>query len=239
MTDRPVDDGPAPDGALTRLADDHHARRRFLRLAGGTGAAGAFGLLLAACGSGSSSSSGSGSGSSGGTSGGSGSFVPAQFGKGDLGIVNYALTLEYLETAFYADVAKSGVLKGAELKLARSFGAEEAAHVGALHAVAKKLGKPAPKPTFDFSSVIKGGKMKVLTTAATVENLGASAYLGAAPHIKSADILAAALTIHSVEGRHAAALNDLLGMDPTPDGAFAKPTAPPEVLKAAMPFIKS
>lgn len=241
MTDRPVDDGAAPDGALTRLTDDHHARRRFLRLAGGTGAAGAFGLLLAACGSSSSasSSSGSGSGSSGGSSGGSGSFVPAQFGKGDLGIVNYALTLEYLETAFYADVAKSGVLKGAELKLARSFGAEEAAHVGALHAVAKKLGKPAAKPTFDFSSVIKGGRKKVLTTAATVENLGASAYLGAAPHIKSADILAAALTIHSVEGRHAAALNDLLGMDPTPDGAFAKPTAPPEVLKAAMPFIKS
>jgi hypothetical protein len=239
MTERPVEDGAAPDGALTRLTDDHHARRRFLRLAGGTGAAGAFGLLLAACGSGSSSSSGSGAGSSGGKSSGSGSFVPAQFGKGDLGIVNYALTLEYLETAFYADVAKSGVLKGAELKLAKSFGAEEAAHVGALHAVAKKLGKPAPKPTFDFSSVIKGGKMKVLTTAATVENLGASAYLAAAPHIKSADILAAALTIHSVEGRHAAALNDLLGMDPTPDGAFAKPTAPPEVLKAAMPFIKS
>ena len=38
----------------------------------------------------------------------------AQFGKGDLGIVNYALTLEYLETAFYADVVKSGLFKGSE-----------------------------------------------------------------------------------------------------------------------------
>src|SRR4051794_15906072 len=196
MTDRTAERGAPPDGALAELNEDHHARRRFLRLAGGTGAAGAFGLLLAACGSGSSSSSSSGMGSSTGSSSSSAksgaAFVPATFGKGDLGIVNYALTLEYLETAFYRDVAKSGVLKGSELALARKFGDEEAEHVGALHAVAKKLGKPAPKPTFDFSSVLRGGRKKVLTTAATVENLGASAYLAAAPHIKSTDILAAA-----------------------------------------------
>jgi Ferritin-like domain len=232
---RPREAGLPPDGAMAELSQDSHARRRFLKLAGGTGAAGAFGLLLAACGGSSSGDAATAAAPKPSRA----AFVPAQFGKGDLGIVNYALTLEYLETAFYADVAKSGILKGAQLAVAQKFGQEEADHVKALKAVAKSLGKPAAKPMFDFSSVLKGGKMKVLTTAAAVENLGAAAYLAAAPHIKAPEILAAALTIHSVEARHAAALNQLLGKSPTPDGAFAKPAQPADVLKTAMPFIKS
>ena len=59
--------------------------------------------------------------------------------------------------------------------------------------------------------------------AATVENLGAAAYLGQAGNIQSKEILAAALAIHTVEARHAATLNTLLKLSPTPDGAFAKP----------------
>ncbi len=65
--------------------------------------------------------------------------------------------------------------------------------------------------------------MTVLTTAAEVENLGAAAYLGQAAAIENPDILAAALSIHTVEARHAALLNTLIGEDPTPDGAFAVP----------------
>ena len=75
----------------------------------------------------------------------------AQFGEGDLGIVNYALTLEYLEAAFYDEVAKSGLFKGADLALIRKFGDSENEHVVALTATAKSLGgKPAPKPKTQF-----------------------------------------------------------------------------------------
>ncbi len=73
--------------------------------------------------------------------------------------------------------------------------------------------------------------------AATVENLGASAYLGQAAAIQSKEILAAALAIHTVEARHAATLNTLLKLSPTPDGAFAKPMSMQQVLTAVKPFI--
>ena len=79
----------------------------------------------------------------------------------------------------------------------------------------------------------------ILATAADVENLGAAAYLGQAGLIESKEILAAALSIHSVEGRHAAALNTLVGKTIVPDGAFAKPASMDEVLKAVKPFIAS
>ena len=74
-----------------------------------------------------------------------------QFGKGDIGILNYALTLEYLETAFYKDVVKSGLFKGAELETIKKFGSEEAEHVAALTAAVKQMGgTPAPKPKTKF-----------------------------------------------------------------------------------------
>jgi rubrerythrin len=159
----------------------------------------------------------------------------AQFGKGDLGIVNYALTLEFLEAAFYADVVKSGLFKGAELKTLEKFGQEEQEHVEALTAAAKELGgKPAPEPKAEFP--LESAKA-VVELAGTVENLGAAAYLGQAANIKSPDVLAAALAIHSVEGRHAATLNTLLGEPITPDGAFAKPADAATVLKSVEPFI--
>ena len=94
----------------------------------------------------------------------------------------------------------------------------------------------APQPKTEFP--LKDAQ-SVLELAATVENLGAAAYLGAAPLIESEEILAAALSIHTVEARHASALNLLLGMPITPDGAFAKPASPEEVLPEVMPFIVS
>jgi rubrerythrin len=152
-----------------------------------------------------------------------------------VGIVNYALTLEYLETAFYGDVAKSGLFKGADLATIKMLGAQEQQHVDALVATAKQLGaKPAPAPKAKFPL---DNAQSVLKLAATVENLGAAAYLGQAANIENPDILAAALSIHSVEGRHAAALNLMTGAKPTPDGAFAKPASADEVLKQVKPFI--
>jgi hypothetical protein len=205
---------------------DPVSRRRFLAVGGSTTAVAAF---LAACGD----DSGTTTTTSMQTSSGAGE--TAEFGKGDIGILNYALTLEYLETAFYADVIKSGLFVGAELETIRKFGAEEAEHVEALTAAVKQLGgKPAPEPKTEFP--LKTAK-SVLELAGTVENLGAAAYLGQAANIQSPEVLASALAIHSVEGRHAAVLNTLLGESITPDGAFAKPADVQTVLKSVEPFI--
>lgn len=202
------------------------SRRRFLAVGGGSAGLAAF---LAACGDDSGTTMTTDSMGSGGGS------ETAQFGKGDVGILNYALTLEYLETAFYADVVKSGLFKGAELETIRKFGQEEAEHVQALTQAVKQLGgKPAPEPKAEFP--LESAK-SVLELAGTVENLGAAAYLGQAANIQSPEVLASALAIHSVEGRHAAVLNTLLGESITPDGAFAKPADVKTVLKSVEPFI--
>jgi rubrerythrin len=107
--------------------------------------------------------------------------------------------------------------------------------VDALTATVKKLGgTPAAKPKTKFP--LDDAK-SVLELAATVENLGAAAYLGQAGSIENKEVLAAALSIHSVEARHAAALNTLLGTDVEPDGAFAKPASMDDVLAKVKPFI--
>ena len=204
------------------------SRRKFMALSGGSAAAAAF---LAAC----DDDDGTTTTTMGGSGAGGESDETAQFGKGDVGILNYALTLEYLETAFYADVVKSGLFKGGDLETIRKFGAEEAQHVAALTAAVKQLGgKPAPRPKTEFP--LESAKA-VLELAGTVENLGAAAYLGQAANIRSPEVLASALAIHSVEGRHAAALNTLLGKSITPDGAFAKPEDAKTVLESVEPFI--
>ncbi|MEA2441914.1 MAG: hypothetical protein QOH76_3338 [Thermoleophilaceae bacterium] len=221
--------------AMGRLATDPSDRKRFLKAVGGTGAAGAFAVFLAACGSDKKSSSSSTSvqqappaGKKTGTE---------MFGKGDLGILGYALTLEYLETQFYADAVKSGKLSGKVLAVAKQFGGEESEHVKALEATIKKLGGKLPaKPKAKFP--LKNEK-SILKLAATVENLGANAYLGQAANIESKEVLGAALSIHTVEARHASVLNSVIGMDITPDGAFSKPASAGEVLKAVQPFLVS
>ncbi|MDX6661100.1 MAG: hypothetical protein QOJ55_1922 [Solirubrobacteraceae bacterium] len=220
--------------ALEQLDRDPSSRKRFLTAVGGTGATAAFGLFLAACGSSSKSSSSSTS---------TPAAAPAKttssptdmFGKGDLGILGYALTLEYLETDFYMQAAKSGKLSGKVLAVAKEFGAQEAQHVQALEGAIKKAGgKLPPKPKGKFP--LKDQK-SILKLAATVENLGSAAYLGQAGRIKNKEVLAAALAIHTVEGRHAAVLNSVIGEDITPDGAFAVPMDAAAVLAKVKPFI--
>jgi rubrerythrin len=223
---------PDAPNAVRELAEDATSRKRFLRQAGGGGVAASLAVFIAACGGDDSSSTKAKATSTpmaaGGKSG------TEQFGAGDLGIANYALTLEYLETQFYNDAAASGMLKGKVLELAKGFGAEEQEHIDALIALIKKSGgKPADKPkaTFPLDS-----EKAILKLAATVENLGANAYLGQAGNIQDKEILAAALAIHSVEARHAAVLNLATGAKPAP-GAFAKPATAAEVLKSVKPFL--
>ena len=101
--------------------------------------------------------------------------------KGDLEIVQYALTLEHLETDFYDAVIKAGVVKDKALaEAATMIRDNEQEHVDALTKTVKQLGGTPKKPKTNFDAVIKGGEKKVLETAATVENLGAAAYLGQA-----------------------------------------------------------
>jgi hypothetical protein len=220
-----------PGGAVIELARDDVERNRFLKMAGKTigSAAAASGLaaFIAACGSSSSSHSSTAAAAATGAS-------TASSESSDLAIVNYALTLEYLEAEFYSKVVRSGLFSGSTLSTLKTFRAEEQQHVAALEKVASSLGTPAAKPTGKFPLTSAASVAKL---AATVENLGAAAYLGQAGNIKSKEILAAALAIHTVEARHAATLNTVLKLSPTPDGAFGKPMTMDQVLAVVKPFI--
>jgi rubrerythrin len=158
----------------------------------------------------------------------------AQSGGGDVDIVNFALTLEYLEADFYKKAASLG-LSSNVMKIAKEFGDEESQHVDALTATVKKLGgKPAKKPTFAFPDKDEKSFLKL---AQTLEDTGVAAYNGAAPAIQSKEVLGAAGSIVQVEARHAAAIRLQRSQSPSPD-AFDKTMDKAAVLKAVMPLIK-
>jgi hypothetical protein len=214
--------------AMEELTRDPASRRRFLSGLGGAGAAGAFALFLSACGSkketltpgGSAPKTGAGTGTD-------------RYGKGDTGIAIYALVLEYFETDFYGKAIASGKLTGRVLEVAKRFQAQEGDHVKALEAVVTQLGGQVPeRPQTKFSFTTATA---ILQQAVAIENLGAAAYLGQADRIQSKDLLGAALSIHSVEARHAAALSVAVGLDPAPDGAFAVPQTASNVITAIQP----
>jgi hypothetical protein len=241
MSDSTTERERPHDSVVVQLARDDVERKKFLRMAGRSmgGAAAASGLaaFIAACGSSAKKPAAPAkTSSSTPTSTTPTSTTPSGAASGDAAIVDYALTLEYLEAAFYKKVIASGLFSGSTLATIKSFGAEEEQHVLALKKVASSLGHPVaePKSKFPIHSAAQ-----VTSLAATVENLGAAAYLGQAPRIQSKEILAAALAIHTVEGRHAATLNALLHKSPTPDGAFAKPMSMAQVLPLVKPFIVS
>ena len=157
-------------------------------------------------------------------------------GSGDIDILNFALTLEYLETAFYNEKGKAVGLSGEAKKLASMFGDEEAQHVAALTTAIKSAGgKPVKQPTFVFPVTNQASFLKL---AYELENTGVGAYNGAGPSLTSKQLLAAAGSIVQVEARHAAAIALLTGAKITPNGAFDKPLSKAAVLKAAGPLIK-
>ena len=228
MPERKERDGPIappPAGPIARAVKDPVSRRKFMALTGGSVALGA---LLAACGSDSGGATAETSSQT--------SSETEQFGKGDIGILNYALTLEYLETALYDEIVKSGLFRGTKLEMLRKFGSEEAEHVAALNTAVKQMGgTPAPIPKTEFP--LKKNAKSALELALTIENLGAAAYLGQLSNIESRDVLASVLSIHSVEGRHTASLNKLNGEPFTQSGALERPLDAATVLLLAEPFI--
>jgi hypothetical protein len=153
---------------------------------------------------------------------------------GDVGILNFALTLEYLESSFY-DEAKTRARASGELKsLIALLAEDEKQHVEALTATIVQLGgKPVAEPKFDFSYSDTAGFLEL---AQTFEDTGVSAYNGAGPSIKSKEVLGAAGSIVQVEARHAAAIRLQNEEEPAPD-AFDPPLDEAQVLKAVEPFI--
>jgi hypothetical protein len=145
--------------------------------------------------------------------------------KGDVAILNYALTLEYLEAAFYKRAVDIGALSGEYQRFAKVVAQHEAAHVAALK---KALGgKAVKRPSFDFQGTT-GDQTKFAQTAITLEDTGVEAYQGQAGNIKTPAILKAALSIHPVEARHAAWIRSIVGHgtgNPSPAPAAFNPAA--------------
>ena len=170
---------------------------------------------------------------------------PAKFGKGDVGILNFALTLEYLEAAFYNE-ATSNQKKGSFIKDAqtqvflKTVTADENAHVAYLKKALKSKAVKAPK--VDFGGTTSDEK-KFVETAMALENTGVHAYLGQALNIKTPSTVAAALSIATIEARHASVIGLIAKNSPkgiAPDGPFDKPYTAAKVLKAveATGFLK-
>lgn len=222
----PAQAGHAPPSALRELADDPSSRKRFLRMAGGASVGTALSLAIAACGSR--------------TAGPVEKPAPSivtRFGQGDLGILNYALTLELFEREFYKKTLETDFLSGKTKQLFQVIYQHEQEHVDAVKALVEQFaGDPVPMPRANYPL---NSERNILNAAATFENLGASAYLGAAGAITDKSILAAALSIHTVEARHAASLNQIVGIEFTPDGAFAKPKGMEEVLNAVKTYLET
>jgi rubrerythrin len=154
-------------------------------------------------------------------------------------ILNYALTLEYLESGFYnAGVAAPGLIPASDLSYIKDIQDDENKHVTFLTTVIKSVGgTPATAPEVDFTAGNGSGNgpFKGLFTAGNYtslflkvalafEDTGVRAYKGQAENILgnkskvAADlyktVLTAALSIHAVEARHASAVRQLLGVTP-------------------------
>lgn len=201
------------------------SRRSFVGSGAKLAAGGAFGFALAGTASLSSAPS-----------------ILAQDFSGDVDILNYALTLEHLEHAFYrdglealgqADIANAAANDEA-FSLLNAIRDHEQAHVDALTQVINDLaGEPVAEATYDFGYEDAAGFLEV---AMALENTGVAAYAGAAPSISDETILTAALGIHSVEARHAAFLNSLNMASPFPQ-AVDMPLSRDEALAIAGDFI--
>ncbi len=144
----------------------------------------------------------------------------------DREILNFALTLEYLEATFYAEALQRGALSDRTLQFAKVVAVHEADHVKALKSA---LGKAAiAKPRFNFHGTTSN-QFKFQATAIALEDTGVGAYKGQAPRIQETAYLKAALSIHSVEAHHAAWIRHIVGVLPAPV-AFDKPLTMAETL---------
>ena len=128
---------------------------------------------------------------------------PSAFGVGDVGILNFALTLEYLERDFYNEASKNQrkkrFVKGAERAFLQAVVPDEKAHAEFLK---NALGSAAIKePKFDFGKTTSDRKL-FLETSFQLEDTGVGAYSGQAFNLASVENLKVALSIVTIEARH-------------------------------------
>jgi len=160
----------------------------------------------------------------------------AQGGGGDVEILNFALTLEYLEAAFYERALEQVDLGDEVREFAATIRDDENAHVDALAKTVRDLGgTPADAPTVEFPF---SDEAAFLELAQTLEDTGVSAYDGAAPAIRSKELLATAGSIVQVEARHAARVRLARNAPPAPN-AFDPALNQRQVLRAIQPFVAS
>lgn len=159
---------------------------------------------------------------------------------GDIDILNYALTLEYLEAEFYTQGIAGGVLTDErELELVTPIRDHEQGHVDGITQLINDLGgTPVESPTFMFPEGTFTDRDMFLETASMFEELGVQAYHGQVALISDAEILGTAAAIAGVESRHAAVVADLMGGDPFP-APFEANLPMEDVLDAAGQFIES
>ena len=157
----------------------------------------------------------------------------------DFGVLNYAFALEQLEAAFYTQVLMSPYsgMTADETSVLTDIRDHEIAHREFFRAAIPALGGTAiPDLEVDFGAVQFTSRQSVLETARTFEDLGVSAYNGAARYVSMADVLAVAGSIVAVEGRHASVIRELLDEPFAPD-AFDGAATPSQVLAAADQYI--
>jgi hypothetical protein len=163
--------------------------------------------------------------------------VAAAIDSSDIDILNYALTLEYLESDFYAMGLQAGLLSDRELELVTPIGDHEKQHVAAVTgAVTSYGGTPVTKPKITYPAGTFDNRDKFLATASMFEELGVTAYHGQVPLIKDPDVLASAASIAGVESRHAAVIATLIAGNPFPN-AIEKNASMTDVLAAVTPLI--
>jgi hypothetical protein len=158
--------------------------------------------------------------------------------KDDLDILNYALTLELLEAELYRQIVAGGKLSGDEQQFATDFGAQEAAHVTALRQTIQQLGGTPVAAPVRYTFPAFDTRDTIVNFLVAVEELGAGAYLGAAPEITNPDVLTAAVQIHNVEGGHASVWQLQAGKVPVA-GPFATPAKRADVLATVAPLLGS
>jgi Ferritin-like domain len=157
--------------------------------------------------------------------------------KNDIAILRFDLVLEYLQAGLYTEAERLGALTKQTLGWARVVGAHERAHA---RAIKRLLGSHAvPRPAFNYGDVTSQEK-PFIKTAVAFEDLTAALLKWQAPRLDSRQIVAAAVTLHSVETRHAAWIRLLVGLKPATT-AFDKPASQQKMAKliASTDFLAS
>jgi hypothetical protein len=141
--------------------------------------------------------------------------------KNDIAILRFDLALEYLQAGLYTEAERLGALTPKTLDWARVVGAHERAHAKAIKSL---LGsKAVPSPAFNYGDV-SSNEQAFIKTAVAFEDLTSALLKWQAPRLDSRSILAAVVTLHSVETRHAAWIRHEVGLSPV-TSAFDKPAS--------------